>query len=142
MNCKGCLPNVVKFVSVNHLTPCLPAFLWCARLNVQVSYAGLYGVLVFLPVTGLLMGYFSGKGVPFFNLFTIPGAEKPNGAVAKRAFKARYCCGVVVGICALASGLDKWYSQYTISSLTQHFAVCLSDLWTWLDRHTHLWAVS
>ena len=31
------------------------------------------------------MGYYGGKGLPFFTT-TIPGAEKPDGAIAKQSF--------------------------------------------------------
>jgi hypothetical protein len=33
------------------------------------------------------MGYFGGKGLPFFEFGTIPGAATPNGAIAGQAFK-------------------------------------------------------
>jgi len=39
------------------------------------------------------MGYFGGKGLPFFG-YTIPGAEKPNGQIAKNAFKVHKQAGV------------------------------------------------
>jgi cytochrome b561 len=45
----------------------------------------MYVFTIVMPVTGIAMGYFGGKGLPFF-LTTIPGAEKANGAIAKQAF--------------------------------------------------------
>ena len=33
------------------------------------------------------MGYYGGKGIPFYGYYTIPGAETPNGSIAKNAFK-------------------------------------------------------
>jgi cytochrome b561 len=52
----------------------------------RLSHGLLYAALVILPGTGIAMGYFSGKGLPFFGA-TIPGAAVPNGAIAKQAFK-------------------------------------------------------
>ena len=46
-----------------------------------------YGFIVALPTSGIAMGYFGGKGLPFFEFGTIPGAATPNGAVAGQAFK-------------------------------------------------------
>lgn len=52
----------------------------------KVAHLALYGFLIFMPVSGVAMGYFGGKGLPFF-FTTIPGAEKANGAIAKQSFK-------------------------------------------------------
>jgi len=41
----------------------------------RISHYALYGMMVFLPVTGFGMGYLSGYGVPFFSTH-IPGASK------------------------------------------------------------------
>ncbi|KAJ1466991.1 hypothetical protein T484DRAFT_1860109, partial [Baffinella frigidus] len=38
-----------------------------------------------MPVSGIAMGYYGGKGLPFF-WTTLPGAEKANGAIAKQAY--------------------------------------------------------
>jgi len=38
--------------------------------------------MILLPVTGIAMGYFGGKGLPFFG-YTIPGKKEPNGWIAK-----------------------------------------------------------
>lgn len=40
-----------------------------------------------MPTSGIAMGYFGGKGLPFFGFGTIPGAASPNGAIAGQAFK-------------------------------------------------------
>lgn len=59
-------------------------------IGAKVSHAGLYFIMVFMPVSGITMGYFGGKGIPFF--FTkIEGksAEEKtpeDGALAKQAF--------------------------------------------------------
>lgn len=39
------------------------------------------------------MGYYGGKGLPFFYT-TIPGAEAPNGSIAKQAFSIHKTVGV------------------------------------------------
>lgn len=49
------------------------------------SHLAMYAFTIVMPVTGIAMGYFGGKGLPFF-VTTIPGAEKANGGIAKQAF--------------------------------------------------------
>jgi len=49
-------------------------------------HLGMYGVMIFLPLSGITMGYFGGKGLPFFGAH-IPGATEPNGALAKAAYQ-------------------------------------------------------
>ena len=39
-----------------------------------------------MPVSGFIMGYYGGRGLPFFG-YTIPGASKRDGKLAGRAFK-------------------------------------------------------
>jgi len=51
-----------------------------------VSHYALYAFMTIMPATGIAMGYFGGKGLPFFYK-TLPGAETPNGAIAKRSFQ-------------------------------------------------------
>lgn len=51
----------------------------------KVSHYAMYGFLVAMPVSGVVMGYYGGKGLPFF-WKTIPGAEKKDGKLAGRAF--------------------------------------------------------
>ena len=42
-----------------------------------------------LPVSGIAMGYFGGKGIPFFRFGTVLATEgkPPDGAIAGQAFK-------------------------------------------------------
>eukprot|EP00967_Tisochrysis_lutea_P013196 scaffold14722_cov32-Tisochrysis_lutea.AAC.1 len=40
---------------------------------INAGHAALYGALFFMPLSGFAMGYYGGKGVPFYGLFTIPG---------------------------------------------------------------------
>ena len=51
-----------------------------------LSHFGLYAFMTIMPSTGIAMGYFGGKGLPFFSM-TFKGAETPNGGVAKRSFQ-------------------------------------------------------
>ncbi len=46
-----------------------------------------------MPVSGILMGYYGGKGLPFFYT-TIKGAEEPNKSVAGNAFSVHKQLGV------------------------------------------------
>lgn len=56
------------------------------KLLAKVGHFGLYGFMVFMPATGIAMGYYGGKGLPFF-WTNVAGAEKANGEIAKQAFK-------------------------------------------------------
>jgi len=46
---------------------------------------GLYAFMIVMPTSGIAMGYFGGKGLPFFGM-TIPGAAEKNGEIAKTAY--------------------------------------------------------
>lgn len=50
------------------------------------GHAAMYGFLIAMPATGFVMGYYGGKGLPFFGA-TIPGAVEKDGKLAGRAFK-------------------------------------------------------
>ena len=56
------------------------------RMGANASHIAMYGAMVFMPWSGVAMGYYGGKGLPFFG-YTIPGAEVPDGNIAKNAFK-------------------------------------------------------
>jgi len=51
------------------------------------SHAAMYGMLALLPATGVVMGYYGGKGLPFFTT-TLPGAQGADvdGKLAGKAF--------------------------------------------------------
>ena len=58
----------------------------------KVAHYAMYGFMGIMPATGIAMGYFGGKGLPFF-FTTLPSVEasseeskKANGAIAKQAF--------------------------------------------------------
>ena len=61
-------------------------------LAAKASHLALYGFMLVMPVSGIAMGYFGGKGLPFF-FTTFPGAETPNGAVAKQSFSIHKTLG-------------------------------------------------
>jgi cytochrome b561 len=51
----------------------------------SLSHYVLYAFMTLMPATGIAMGYYGGKGLPFF-FTTFAGAETANGAIAKNAF--------------------------------------------------------
>eukprot|EP01084_Bolivina_argentea_P149513 261176_1 len=53
----------------------------------KIAHVLLYGFMTTMPATGIAMGYYGGKGLPFF-FTTIPGVDKENtrGDIAKQAF--------------------------------------------------------
>lgn len=58
----------------------------------DAAHTALYGFMMVMPASGIAMGYYGGKGLPFFG-FHIPGAEKPVGEIAKNAFKVHTQAG-------------------------------------------------
>jgi cytochrome b561 len=52
----------------------------------KISHIGFYGLMIFMPISGISMGYFGGKGLPFYGIYTIPGKNIPNVMIAKNAF--------------------------------------------------------
>ena len=52
----------------------------------KATHAMLYAFMIFMPVSGVVMGYYGGKGLPFF-WTTVPGASKADGKIAKSAFE-------------------------------------------------------
>jgi 1,2-dihydroxy-3-keto-5-methylthiopentene dioxygenase len=56
----------------------------------KITHYMLYGFMILMPASGITMGYYGGKGLPFFAT-TIPGAlaandetKKRNGQIAKQ----------------------------------------------------------
>ena len=54
----------------------------------QIMHYALYGFMTVMPATGIAMGYYGGKGLPFFTT-TIAGAKETNGTIAKNVSA---CC--------------------------------------------------
>lgn len=52
----------------------------------NLTHIALTGFTIAMPITGVVMGYYGGKGLPFFYT-TVPGAAKADGAIAKQSFK-------------------------------------------------------
>lgn len=52
----------------------------------KIVHYGLYGFMTIMPLSGIAMGLYGGKGVPFF-WTTIPGFEQKNGKLAGQNFK-------------------------------------------------------
>eukprot|EP00164_Ancoracysta_twista_P012553 GFYU01019742.1.p1 GENE.GFYU01019742.1~~GFYU01019742.1.p1 ORF type:complete len:247 (-),score=68.24 GFYU01019742.1:49-732(-) len=67
------------------IPPHLPGAKW-EQMAGSASHGLLYAAMVVMPASGIAMGYFGGKGLPFFGAH-IPGSSTPNGAIAKNAFK-------------------------------------------------------
>eukprot|EP00804_Cyclotella_cryptica_P014281 CCRYP_018657-RB/>CCRYP_018657-RB protein AED:0.14 eAED:0.14 QI:152/1/1/1/0.75/0.6/5/185/181 len=59
----------------------------------DASHFLLYGFMTIMPATGIAMGYYGGKGLPFF-WTTIPGAKEANGDIAKKSFSIHKTLGV------------------------------------------------
>ena len=71
------------------LTSAIPAAVPGSFLEQTAASAGhalMYAFLIGMPATGFVMGYFGGKGLPFFTT-VIPGAATRDGKLAGRAFK-------------------------------------------------------
>ena len=66
-----------QYSSVGHLPGTGPV----AGAASSASHLGLYGFMTIMPLTGIGMGMYGGKGLPFF-WTTIPGFEKKNGKLA------------------------------------------------------------
>mmetsp|Transcript_26261 Transcript_26261/g.39762 ORF Transcript_26261/g.39762 Transcript_26261/m.39762 type:complete len:190 (-) Transcript_26261:102-671(-) len=64
----------------------------------SVTHYGLYGFMVIMPASGIAMGYYGGKGLPFF-FTTIPGITKTpenkasTGKIAGQSFKIHKTLG-------------------------------------------------
>lgn len=68
-------------------------------------------VVPLLGVTGVGMGYFGGKGVPFFFGQLIPGMETPNGAVAKPCHDIHVILGqslIVLSVLHISGSTVAW----------------------------------
>ena len=76
---------MARLAASGKIPPPFPVPTW-QEIASKISHATLYGMMIFMPVSGVAMGYFGGKGLPFF-VTTLPGAEKPKGNVAKGAYQ-------------------------------------------------------
>lgn len=65
----------------------------------KFTHLALYCLAVGLPASGLAMGYFNGRGVPFFGLFNVPGkkdATKEDKDVAKGIWEKHKIAGATL----------------------------------------------
>ena len=69
----------------SYIPPHIPGAAW-EKLAGATSHFLLYGFMIFMPISGAAMGYFGGKGLPFF-FTTLPGAAKADGSIAKPAYQ-------------------------------------------------------
>merc|ERR1719384_479891 len=71
------------------------------HMAAKASHFGLYSLMIFMPATGISMGYFGGKGIPFF-WTKVPGTDTPNKTIAKWSWKTHKWAGtafeILVGI--------------------------------------------
>jgi len=68
---------------------------WIMKRITDLSHLTLYGFILGMPIQGAIMGYYGGKGMPFF-LTTIPGAETKNEGYAKFAYENHVLMGKVL----------------------------------------------
>ncbi|RWM35223.1 cytochrome b [Mesorhizobium sp.] len=89
-------------------TPGLPAEM--SRLEQTAAKAGhviLYGLLIALPVLGILLTWFRGDALSFFGLFAIPSPFTPDKATARNIRELHELCAngilIAAGLHALAA---------------------------------------
>ncbi len=84
----------------SHLPLGSPFSAWAEKFVVNASHTALYAALLVMPLTGIGMGYYGGKGVPFYGIWTLPGKSanrtKEDGKFAGRLFGWHKSAGQVV----------------------------------------------
>jgi cytochrome b561 len=63
----------------------IPGPTW-EKYAASASHTLLYAFAFFMPMSGFVMSYYSGKGLPFFFTTIDVKPEKPNGEIAKKAY--------------------------------------------------------
>ena len=56
------------------------------QILARVSHGSLYAFMGIMSVSGILMGYYGGKGLPFF-FTTLPGDKEGNKSIAGNSYK-------------------------------------------------------
>eukprot|EP00039_Didymoeca_costata_P019222 m.336695 g.336695 ORF g.336695 m.336695 type:complete len:218 (+) comp17933_c0_seq1:55-708(+) len=64
----------------------------------EAAHYALYGLMIFLPVSGVVKGLNDGRGLPFFDLFHIPSLENKDPAIAKSAIQYHILAGQALEI--------------------------------------------
>jgi len=87
----------------------------------DAGHIALYGFMIFMPASGIAMGYYGGKGLPFF-WTKIDGAETPNKDIAKKAYLTHKKVGkffeMMVGLHVAGAGLHILKSQNPLSRIS------------------------
>eukprot|EP00468_Gymnochlora_sp_CCMP2014_P007462 CAMPEP_0167760588 /NCGR_PEP_ID=MMETSP0110_2-20121227/11669_1 /TAXON_ID=629695 /ORGANISM="Gymnochlora sp., Strain CCMP2014" /LENGTH=170 /DNA_ID=CAMNT_0007647115 /DNA_START=94 /DNA_END=606 /DNA_ORIENTATION=+ len=89
------VPRVLlRFTS--KLPPHLPGAAW-EHLAASATHGMMYVFLIGMPASGIAMGYYGGKGLPFFS-YKIPGIpkekrNKQTKEIAKKAYKGHKLAG-------------------------------------------------
>lgn len=77
--------------------------------------------MIFMPASGIAMGYYGGKGIPFF-VTTIPGSNEPNKTIAKWSWKTHKKVGtafeILVGLHILGAGVHALKGQKPLSRIS------------------------
>jgi cytochrome b561 len=73
---------ILRLVS---FAPLPPPGLMVEVAAAHASHWALYAFMIVMPASGIAMGYYSGKGLPFFG-WTLSGAKVPDGAKAKKFY--------------------------------------------------------
>ena len=84
--------------------PLLPPGNFFEHALANISHASMYFFLLFMPMSGVAMGYFGAKGLPFFGT-TIPPKQnrtKSDGQLSKNAYKYHKLVGQAFEILTLA----------------------------------------
>ena len=91
----------LRFVS--KVPALMPGPAW-EHLAAKATHAAMYGFIAFMPISGVAMGYYGGKGLPFF-WTKVPGASKENknGKLAKTSYQ-----------------WHKWVGQYGVYLIPLH----------------------
>merc|ERR1712154_759919 len=56
------------------------------RMAADAGHLGLYSFMIFMPASGIAMGYYGGKGLPFF-WTKVEGTDTPNKKIAGGAYR-------------------------------------------------------
>ena len=88
-------PNWMKIAAnISHAGLCYDSYLLILIHYTMCNHLYIDGFMIFMPTTGILMGYYGGKGLPFF--FTkIKGSETPNKTIAKYAYLSHKKVGTI-----------------------------------------------
>jgi len=88
------VPRILLRIAYKPPVPIVGTKTW-EKLAGSISHYLMYGLMIAMPATGITMGYFGGKGLPFYWTL-IPGTTTPNKNVAGTAFKAHKLMGTAL----------------------------------------------